>query len=53
MEEAFKVVEEDMVCFAEDLEEVQTSVENLENFLNNNNMKLRGVKEQIEGDNLV
>lgn len=50
MEEAFKVVEEDMACFVEDLEESQTAVENLKNSFKKNNVKLRGLKEQAEGE---
>lgn len=53
MEETFKAVQEDMMCFDDDLEDVQTFVENLENSLKKNNMKLRGLKVQIEGDNLA
>lgn len=40
-----------MVGFGEDLDEVQTFTEKLDNSLKN--VKLRGLKEQVEGDNLV
>lgn len=34
------------------LEEAQTSVENTKNLLRKNNIKMWGLKEKVEGDNL-
>lgn len=52
LEHAFNLFEEGVAHLGEDFDEVQTVVENLENFAKKNNLRLRGLKEQAEGQDL-
>lgn len=45
--------EEDIGCIDSDLGELEDTVENLDNLQRKNNIKLRGLKENIEGTDLV
>lgn len=51
LEYAFQFVVED-VAHLEDFDDLQTVVENSETLVKRNNLKLRGLKEQADGENL-
>lgn len=44
---------EDFAYFREEFDELQSALENTENYLRKNNIKFRGLKEQVEGDCLI
>lgn len=53
VEKAFELLEDDFKDIGDEVNEVQMTVENLDNVLRRNDLRLKGLKEGAEGDNLV
>lgn len=52
LEHTFKLIEKDVAHLSEDVDEIQSVVENAENLARKNDIHLRGLKEQVEGEDL-
>lgn len=52
LEHSFNFFEGDLACLGEGFDELQAVVENSENLAKKNNLQLRGLKEQAEGNDM-
>lgn len=53
MEKGFRLMEEDFAEVNKDLDVVHTCMENADNLMRKNNLRMRGLKEYIGEENLI